>query len=221
MNTVRNRVHDMLTTLKSERPDLIQSLTEDTWGYDRTWMVGKVRNTEEIGLPVITWTQKYLTSLSLGPWRVPQQVHQKNLLLHKVQDLEFTALSGDIVANLQFRLSWQRNQATTLHSTLNHLNIKFDDLCEQLSQLNGQIALDLLSRLSGVKSYSKCLDFFVREALCLDALPIDRHVRRFLERIGLQHASQEEVIAAIRDEGFDPRLVARTLYEQGGQAAKQ
>ncbi len=75
----------MLDALKRERPDLARSLTEDTWGYDRTWMVGKVRETSETGLPVTTWTHKYLTALSLGPWRVPQQVHQKNMLLLEVQ----------------------------------------------------------------------------------------------------------------------------------------
>ena len=212
---IRSRVRKMLETLKRERPDLEAGLSEDTWGYNRAWMVGKVRNTEEIGLPVTTWTQKYLTAISLGPWRIQQQVHQKNLLLNVVQDSEFTSLDRDAIAELPFRLSWQRIQATTLHSMLRYLDMQFDSFCDRLTLLEGHEALDVLVRLSGVKTYSKCLDFFVREGLVLDALPVDRHVRRFLSRFDLDSASPRELIAAIRGEGFEPRFVARALYEQG------
>ena len=209
----------MLETLKRERPDLAASLSVDTWGYNRTWMVGRVRNTTEIGLPVATWTQKYFTAISLGPWRIPQQVHQKNLLLSVVQESEFTAIAGEAIAALPFRLAWQRSQATTLHSILRHLDMRFDGFCDRLKLLEGHEAIEVLSRLSGVKSYSKCLDFFVREALCLDALPVDRHVRRFLDRFDLASTSPRELVTAIREEGFEPRLVARALYEQGLETA--
>jgi hypothetical protein len=75
--------------------------------------------------------------------------------------------------------------------------------------------LQLLSLLSGAKGYSKCLDFFVREGLALDSLAVDRHVRRYLVRFMLHNVCLAELVDEIRAQGFNPRFVARALYEQG------
>jgi len=211
----REQVREMLQSLVRERPDLGVALTRDTWGPDRAWMVGCVRGTKEVGLPVKSWTHKYLTSLSLGPWRTPQQLKQKNALLRAVGEFEFSSLDAEAVAGLPFRLSWQYKHATALHSSLRHLGLTLDELCERLIELAGPDALDLLSRLSDVRKRRKCLAFFVREALELDAVPVDRHVRKILERFGLEDTGHRELVEHIRLEGYDPRLVARALYEQG------
>jgi hypothetical protein len=113
-----SRVKAMIEKIIEEKPHLKPGLYQDTWGYDRTWMVGKVRDTDEVGLPVRTWSHKYLTAMSLGPWRIPKQLHQKNLLLVRIGDAEWSTLSPNTVAALPFVLPWQKEQATAFHCNL-------------------------------------------------------------------------------------------------------
>jgi len=214
-STLVVRVRRMISGVVAKQPRLGRALREDTWGHSKTWMVGRVKGTEEIGLPVRTWTQKYLTALSLGPWRIPQQLHQKNLFLSRVGDVEWSSLSPREVRSLPFRLNWQRQQALTLHRNLRRIGWTFDDLCAHLKRLTGDGAYSVLATLSAVNGYSKCLDFFVREGLRLDTVPIDRHVRRVLTRFGLANVPPPYLTYLIRAAGFEPRLVARVLYQQG------
>ena len=201
------RVRTMIRTLGDPR--------EYTWGHDRVWMVGRVRDTEEVGLPVNTWTQKYLTSLSLGPWRIQGQVAQKNLVLSVVGDSEFSTLSSSIVARLPFRFHWQKSLAKEFHRSVRASGKSLDILCEQLRKVTGDEAYRHLATMSGVKAYSKCLDFFVREGLSLDRVPVDRHVKRILAEFGLSAVRRSQLPQLIREAGFNPRFVARALYEQG------
>jgi hypothetical protein len=217
-----DRVKDMIERIVQEKPHLRQALHEDTWGYDRTWMVGRVRCTAEIGLPVRTWTQKYLTAMSLGPWRIPRQVNQKNRLLRQVGDAEWSSLGPERVAGLPFVLPWQTQQAGAFHCNLRRRPLTLDALCDELRLLpaaSGDEAYCELAGMSEVKGYSKCVDFFVREALCLDTVPKDRHVQRVLLRSGLSRVPRSQLPSLIREAGFQPRLVARVLYEQGVKEA--
>jgi transcriptional regulator with XRE-family HTH domain len=209
------RVKDMIEKIGEEKPHLKRAFLQDTWGHDVTWMVGIVQGADEEGLPVRTWTQKYLTAMSLGPWRIPRQVNQKNLLLSQVGDAEWSTLSRDTVADLPFVLPWQKQQAIAFHRNLQQRGSTLDALCDELKGKTGDEAYCEVAKLSGVKGYSKCLDFFVREALCLDTVPRDRHVRRVLKRFGLSKVPRRQLPQLIREAGFEPRLVARVLYEQG------
>ena len=209
------RVRKMIESIVERAPHLKAALHQDTWGYDRTWMVGSVRDAKEEGLDVRTWTQKYLTAMSLGPWRIQGQVHQKNLLLSQVRDAELSTLSPIAIAALPFRLRWQTQQVTDFHGNLQRSGSTLDALCETLRSLTGDVAYHKLADMSGVKGYSKCIDFFVREALSLDCVPIDRHVRRILASFDLSGVGRLELTELIREAGFNPRLVARVLYEQG------
>ena len=209
------RVRKMIESIAERAPHLKSALHQDTWGYDRTWMVGPVRDTKEPGLDVRTWTQKYLTAMSLGPWRIQGQVRQKNLLLSQVGDAEWSTLSPSTIASLPFRLRWQTQQASDFHRNLLRSGSTLDALCEQLRRLTGDAAYHKLADMSGVKGYSKCVDFFVREALSLDCVPVDRHVRRLLACFDLSGVGRLELTELIREAGFKPRLVARVLYEQG------
>ncbi|OFZ96490.1 MAG: hypothetical protein A3H35_03005 [Betaproteobacteria bacterium RIFCSPLOWO2_02_FULL_62_17] len=205
----------MIESLAERFPHLKSALHQDTWGYDKTWMVGPVRETKELGRDVQTWTQKYLTAMSLGPWRIQGQVHQKNLLLSQVRDAEWSTLSPLTVAALPFRLRWQTQQTTDFHRNLLRSGSTLDALCEHLLSLTGDAAYHKLADMSGVRGYSKCVDFFVREALLLDCVPVDRHVRRLLASFDLTGVGRLELTELIREAGFKPRLVARVLYEQG------
>lgn len=102
------RVKEMILEVERKSPSLARVLREDVWGHNGTWMVGCINGVKEVGLPVRNWTQKYLTSLSLGPWRIPQQLHQKNLLLARIGDAEWSTLGPETVSSLPFRLDWQR-----------------------------------------------------------------------------------------------------------------
>jgi hypothetical protein len=209
------RVWTMIDTIITENPHLKPGLFEDTWGYDRIWMVGQVRDTIEVGLPVHTWTHKYLTAMSLGPWRIHRQLYQKNQLLSEVGNAEWSSLTPDAVESLPFALPWQKQQALRFHESLRERASTLDALCDHLRSLTGDDAYRTLAAMSGVTVYSKCLDFFVREALCLDTVPIDRHVRRILARFGLSRVRRSQLTLLIREAGFRPRLIARLLYEQG------
>lgn len=209
------RVKTMIESIIERSPHLKPALYQDTWGNERIWMIGRVRDTDEIGLNVRTWTQKYLTAMSLGPWRIQGQLRQKNLLLSQVGDAEWSTLSSVTVASLPFQLRWQTQLATDFHRNLVRDRCTLDGLCEQLRGLTGVAAYQKLADMSRVKSYSKCIDFFVREALALDCVPIDRHVRRLLANFGLSSIGRLELTELIREVGFKPRFVARVLYEQG------
>ena len=209
------RVRTMLETVAVEAPHLKAGLYEDTWGDNRTWMIGRVRDTNEIGLGVRTWTQKYLTAMSLGPWRIQGQVRQKNLILSAVGDAEFSSLTATAVVSLPFRLRWQTEQTVEFHRNLRASGGTIDELCTRLQRSSGDGAYRILADMSGVKSCSKCLDFFIREGLCLDRVPVDRHVGRILARFGLSHVPRSELPRLIREAGFNPRFVARVLYDQG------
>jgi hypothetical protein len=205
----------MIDTLGQRFPSLEATLYDDTWGHDRVWMVGRVRDADEIGLPVDTWTQKYLTSLSLGPWRIAGQVSQKNLVLSVVTQSELSSIAPSIVAGLPFRLPWQTAQAIEFHRNLQASDKSIDELCKGLESANGDDAYRCLADMSGIRGYSKCLDFFVREGLCLDRVPVDRHVKRILAEFGLGSVRRSALPELIRRAGFNPRFVARVLYEQG------
>lgn len=209
------RVRMMLDTVAREAPHLKAGLHEDTWGHDRTWMVGRVRSTDEIGLDVRTCTQKYLTAMSLGPWRIQLQVRQKNLILSAVGHAEFSSLTAAAVAALPFRMDWQVAHTVAFHQALVTSVETLDSLCTRLKISSGEAAYNVFARMSKVRGYSKCLDFFVREGLCLDRVPVDRHVARILKRFGLSNVPRSDLPRLIRDAGFNPRFVARVLYDQG------
>jgi hypothetical protein len=211
------RVKEMILEVERKSPSLARVLREDVWGHNGTWMVGSVNGVKEVGLPVRNWTQKYLTSLSLGPWRIPQQLHQKNLLLARVGDAEWSTLAPEAVSSLPFRLGWQRQQALTFHTNLRSLRWTLEALCARLRRLTGDGAYSVLATLSGVNGYSKCLDFFVREALRRDTVPVDRHVLRLLTRHRLADIPPAQLAFLIRQAGYEPRFVARALYQQGVQ----
>jgi endonuclease III len=90
-----------------------------------------------------------------------------------------------------------------------------DRLCTRLREYTGDGAHNILAALSEVNGYSKCVDFFVREALRLDVVPVDRHVKRVLRRFRLGGVKPPHLSYLIRQAGFEPRLVARALYQQG------
>jgi hypothetical protein len=106
------------------------------------------------------------------------------------------------------------NGTVFFNSLLQGRGLTLDALCDQLRKLPGDQAYQVLATMSGVKGYSKCLDFFVREALCLDAVPVDRRVRRMLKRFRLYHV-RGQLPQLIREVGYEPRFVARFLYEAG------
>jgi hypothetical protein len=196
-------------------PDVAPGLTADTWSYQRVWMEGPVKDTGITGLCVRTWTQKYLTALSLGPWQISKQATQKNALLSRVGDAEWSTLTPELVASLPFTLTWQRSLAVALHANLRGLAWTIDFLCDRIAHVSGAGAYAVLATLSDVKGYSKCLDFFVREGLRLDTVPVDTHVHDFLKRFGLEHIPSDQLTCLIREAGFEPRFVARAMYEQG------
>ena len=153
--------------------------------------------------------------MSLGPWRIPLQLQQKNDLLARVGGAEWSTLSTAAVKRLPFRLSWQASHAQALHRNLRNLHLTLDGLVHRLRRFTGDGAYSVLATLSETTGYSKCLDFFVREGLRLDSVPVDRHVRRLLNRFGLAAVPRAHLAFLIREAGYEPRFVARAMYEQG------
>lgn len=213
--TKLERVKLMIAAVGRENPSLRRSLRDDRWGHNGVWMVGRLIGMEEEGLPVRTWTHKYLTAVSLGPWATSLQLHQKNLVLRRVGDAEFSSLDPRTVRSLPFRLEWQRRHTAVFHTNLRRMAWTLDALCVRLRRFTGEGAYSVLATLSGLRTYSKCLDFFVREGLKRDTVPIDRHVERLLERFGLTGVPPPHLAFLIREAGYEPRLVSRVLFQQG------
>ena len=84
----------------------------------------------------------------------------------------------------------------------------------RLRQLDGGglAARAALKTSCGAWGTTKTIDYFIREALHLPIIPVDRHVRRVLKSAGLQTTSDEELLLTCQQIGVRPQRLARALY---------
>jgi hypothetical protein len=161
------------------------------------------------------WSQKWLISVSLGPWREQRAMqvmhqflnnfgHRRLSSLKETQRLPFPRLSGD----------WQWEWTLRLAEYLRSYRLSEREFFGYLKAIDGGglAARGALRAICGAWGPSKTIDYFVREALDLEVIPVDRHVERVLAKAGLGSISQADIIAACHAIGVKPQRLARALY---------
>jgi hypothetical protein len=162
-----------------------------------------------------TWSEKWVISMSLGPWRAERTEKVKNLVLKALRGrrlselarsrrLPFPELPGD----------WQWEWTIRLAEYLRARGLSDRAFFGWLRQCEGGGlgARAALRAICGDWGVCKTIDYFVREALDLEVIPIDRHVNRILRHARLADLPQEVLITACNDLGIKAQRLARALY---------
>jgi hypothetical protein len=163
-----------------------------------------------------TWSEKWIISMSLGPWeekqtqdvmgKVLDALNKRPLTkLHKNERLPFPKLQGD----------WQWEWTIYLSEYLREIDWSDSEFFTMLKNIDGGglAARAALRAICEAWGTSKTIDYFIREALDLEIIPIDRHVKRMLVNFGLSNLKQEELIALCKAIGVKPQRLARALYK--------
>jgi hypothetical protein len=161
------------------------------------------------------WSQKWLISVSLGPWREQRAMGVMHQVLHQFGQrrlsslrengrLPFPSLSGD--------WQWEWTLRVAEYLRLHRLSERV--FLGYLKRIDGGglAARGALRAICGAWGPSKTIDYFVREGLDLEVIPVDRHVERVLAKAGLGSVSQADIIAACHAIGVKPQRLARALY---------
>jgi hypothetical protein len=163
--------------------------------------------------PSHNWTERWLISMSLGPWKIPRTETIRDHVLKELCRRHLETLSDAQIAALGFPLEWQTRYTAKLAIYLQNSETTMDRFCSHLRTGSGLKARGELQAATGAGE-SKCIDYFVREALQLDVFPIDRWVRRLLSNYGIPE-SQEQLIELCYATGQNVRYVARAAYLHG------
>lgn len=162
-----------------------------------------------------TWSEKWIISMCLGPYGTGRAQEVMAKVLKAVRKRRLAALKPD--SRLPFpRLpgDWQWRWTFELGRYLRDWQMSEKRFFKMLRQLDGSglAARAALRTVCGAWGATKTIDYFIREALDLPIIPVDRHVRRVLAAAGLETASHEELLLACRRIGVRPQRVARALY---------
>ena len=167
------------------------------------------------------WSQKWIIAMSLGPWNenradevmdeVLRGLGRRSLReLQRRHRLPYPKLSGD----------WQWEWTVSLSEYLRDHDVSETVFFRHLRNIDGGgvAARAVLRAICGAWGTSKTIDYFVREALDLEVIPVDRWVSRALKSAGLSTVAQQELIAGCRRLKVKPQRLARALYKAASQS---
>lgn len=152
----------------------------------------------------MTATQAFVVCVGAGPWKIGRR--------RKIQTaaLDVVGQSDLVEAVPYYPLAWQTNMVWTLRTFLVVNKTTMTAFCDGL-----QDPRDLYAAC-GCPKGTKVLSLFVRDYLELPAFPIDRHVRRLLQKHGLP-TKEAAMIALCQELGFDPSYVAQLVVRYGSR----
>lgn len=152
-----------------------------------------------------SYSEAFVICVGAGPWRFERR--------KKVQGEALKQLDGKDLINwnyppklscFEYPLKWQNDIIfNTVHYLMGN-KVKFNDLC---LMNNKKFLRNLILEMSGCKTLPKVLSLFCRDSLKIDAFPIDRHVKRKLQELGLP-TKEEDMIKICREALLEPNLVA-------------
>src|SRR5215467_2726432 len=135
-----------------------------------------------------TWSQKWLISVSLGPWREQRAMDVMRQVLDRFGQRHLSSLRQN--GRLPFPHligDWQWEWTLRLAEYLRLHRLSEREFFGHLRRIDGGglAARGALRAICGAWGPSKTIDYFVREALDLEIIPVDRHVKRVLAKVGL------------------------------------
>ena len=141
-----------------------------------------------------SYSEALVICVGAGPWRFERRKKIQGLALSALnnQDLKF------FPENV-YPLTWQNNIIKNIKQNLGWSF--FDKLCSRIAHR------DTLLELSGCKNLPKVLSLFCRDSLKIPSFPIDRHVKRKLEELGLP-TKEDDIVNLCMEAKLDPRKVA-------------
>jgi len=154
-----------------------------------------------------------LICLGSGPWKIDRRtaVQEKALALLGKRDL--SELKSSEVGKM-FPLEWQRNY---LKRTVRYAKkcengfdkqFKFRGIKEQE---RARVAESFVVEAYSSNKLPKVISMFLRDYCCVDAYPVDRHVRLFLKENNLP-TNEVDMIKLMRACKLSPREYARALF---------
>ena len=159
----------------------------------------------------------FLICIGAGPWKVQrrEQVQRTAItwfLKSNLEDLVYTDLQE---AQQLYPLQWQNNHLCSLIKALRRETVVFHCLCAQWKKQKEdwrEIAKKLFNMCGVSDQGTKVLWLFIRDLLQLPAFPVDRWVRRNLEKHDLPSNAWYMTEACLQA-GVNPNKLNRALFE--------
>jgi hypothetical protein len=161
----------------------------------------------------LTYSEAYFVCLGAGPWKYPRRMKVQAEALDWLRARDVSAL-GKVEC---FPLTWQRGYAESMTRTLKERSETFDTFCQHVrdkAKRAPTAALHMLYAAAGAPKGAKVLSLFCRDKLKIECFPIDRHVRRHLQRHSLP-VSEPALVRICRKAGVESRLAATAFVLTG------
>lgn len=158
----------------------------------------------------MTPSEAFMAAMAAGPWKEDrvEKVHRRMMAILGTRDI--SNLTQEDIDAMAMPLDWQRSRVKNLRDYLVKSGQSFAQFVRNLRGVPPSKAITLLYQALGAKSRTKTIDLFARDVMCLDVVPIDRHVRRVCKKFGLK-ADEPYLIKLAQRAGIKPRFLARLL----------
>jgi len=148
-----------------------------------------------------SYSDSFVICIGAGPWKFTRRRVIQGMALKKLCSRDISEIFRTIN---WYPLEWQNNFLDSMRKYLINNKITMEKFC---SSLNKNEARNKIFSAAGCPHGSKVLSLFCRDVLKVDAFPIDRHVKRFLEEHNLP-ANEQSMIKICHNAGLDPCEVA-------------
>lgn len=165
---------------------------------------------EKVWLPYAA-SPAFLCCLGAGPWKYNRRRDIQHKALISLKGRDVGELSPDDVI---FPLKWQndmlRSMIVFLQQGRGPRVGAMPSLVSELRSMDPFEARQAFYRAAGQPRGTKVLSLYLRDYVGIPCFPVDRHVRRTLEIVGLP-ADEHALIDICRRANVDPIVVARFL----------
>jgi hypothetical protein len=154
----------------------------------------------------------FLIALGAGPWRKERRAVVQGEALEWFRSRYHDLCT--VPTNLKvFPLAWQNKFLNNMVASLKELSIPFTAKCRSWRTTNDwkKAVIEFFSMCGVGENGSKVLWLFVRDFLELPAFPIDRHVERSLQKVGLI-SDAWHIIKLCELMRIDPNNLNRRLF---------
>lgn len=163
----------------------------------------------------LSYSQSFLICVCAGPWRFERRQKVQGAALEWLGSNDLKFVNKSPRNNAIFPLDWQQKFVLNMLMSLRNIS-SMEHFCKLLCDrtlCTADYARQELYKACGVNNKgAKVLSLFCRDALKIDAFPIDRHVRRILKENNLP-IKENEMIDLCRVAKLDPRIVATSLIK--------
>ncbi len=158
-------------------------------------------------------SKAFVICIGAGPWKLGRRTKVQGDALKELDDRDLFNI--DTLNSYPF--SWQKKAVRTMAQSLRDSSMTMNFFCDgirKLAEIDGNIALRAFYGATGCPMGTKVISLFCRDALKIPSFPIDRHVRRVLEKHELP-VKESELLELCNAAGLDPRVVATAFVRSG------